>query len=149
MAKYNPAPSAQINTFIRPSFNFRDTAINFKGGAAETVAFADSASAPVNTFSSNFARPAPSPSPPVDQDRDFSQTNNQVSKVDEADLLKTDGTYIYTISNSVLSIILAYPANKATVMSKIDLSGKSPQAIFIEGNYLAVFGTEYVNDNNY
>ncbi len=46
----------------------------------------------------------------VDPTRDFSGTNNQVNNVDEADLLKTDGTYIYTISNQVLSIVLAYPA---------------------------------------
>lgn len=77
----------------------------------------------------------------VDPSRDFSTTNNQVTNVDEADLLKTDGTYIYTITNQVLSIVLAYPANKARVMSTIDLRGKTPQAIFVEKDVLAVFGT--------
>ena len=47
------------------------------------------------------------------QQRDFSGTNNQEKNVDEADLLKTDGTYIYTISGGVLSIIRAYPYNEA------------------------------------
>lgn len=75
--------------------------------------------------------------------RDFSGTNNQEQNVDEADLLKTDGTYIYTISNSILSIILAYPADKARVVSKISLKDLYPSAIFIEGNYLAVFGTQW------
>lgn len=47
----------------------------------------------------------------------FSTTNNQVIGVDEADMLKTDGTYIYTISNKVVSITQAYPSSKAKVLS--------------------------------
>jgi len=54
-----------------------------------------------------------------------------VENVDEADLLKTDGTYIYTISSNILSIILAYPANKARVVSNITFNGLYPAAIFI------------------
>jgi inhibitor of cysteine peptidase len=33
---------------------------------------------------------------------DFSQTNNQVASVDEADLIKTDGNYIYTVRQHCL-----------------------------------------------
>lgn len=40
-----------------------------------------------------------------------SETNNQVENVDEADILKNDGNYIYTLSNNILSIIQAYPPN--------------------------------------
>lgn len=85
----------------------------------------------------------PSALPTVDPNRDFSGTNNQVSGVDEADLLKTDGTYIYTISNKILSIVLAYPSSKAKLVSKINMKDLNPSAIFIEGDYLAVFGTDY------
>ena len=67
----------------------------------------------------------------VDPGRDFSTTNNQVNRVDEADLLKTDGTYIYTISNQILSIILAYPANKAKLVSKTNFNDFTPSAIFV------------------
>ena len=67
--------------------------------------------------------------------------------MDEADLLKTDGTYIYTISRGVLSIIRAYPFYKARVLSKIVLK-LNPQALFIEGNYLILFGTEYISYQN-
>ncbi len=81
--------------------------------------------------------------PAVDPTRDFSGTNNQVNGVDEADLLKTDGTYIYTISNQVLSITLAYPVEKAKVVSKLNFKDFSPSALFIEGDYMAVFGTKY------
>jgi len=66
--------------------------------------------------------------------------------VDEADLLKTDGTYIYTISNQILSIILAYPSNQAKVVSKLNFNDFSPSALFLEGDYLAVFGTKWVTN---
>ena len=59
-------------------------------------------------------------------------------------MLKTDGTYIYTISRGVLSIIRAYPFYKARVLSTIELK-QHPQALFIEGNHLILFGTEYRN----
>lgn len=63
--------------------------------------------------------------------------------MDEADLLKTDGTYIYTISNGILSIVLSYPVQKARVVSTVDLNDFNPSALFIEGDYLALFGTKY------
>jgi uncharacterized secreted protein with C-terminal beta-propeller domain len=78
---------------------------------------------------------------------DYSGTNNQVQGVDEADLLKTDGRYIYTISDNLLSIILAYPATSASVVANLSFVNLNPSAIFIEGNYLAVFGTQV--DTNY
>lgn len=40
---------------------------------------------------------------------DHSGTNNQEENVDEADILKTDGDYIYTVSGKVLSIVRAFP----------------------------------------
>ena len=61
--------------------------------------------------------------------------------MDEADLLKTDGTYIYTVSNQIFSIILAYPSNKARVVSKMWFKDFNASALFLEGDYVAVFGT--------
>ncbi len=55
--------------------------------------------------------------------------------------MKEDGTYIYTISDRILSIILAYPANQARVVSTIDMKNFNCTALFIEGDYLAAFGT--------
>jgi len=75
--------------------------------------------------------------------RDFSETNNQVKGVDEADMLKTDGTYIYTISNQKLVIVQAYPAEKARVVSTVNLDQQYPSALFVEGDFLAIFGSDY------
>ena len=103
---------------------------------------------------------------------DFSETNNQVAGVDEADTLKTDGNYIYTISGSKVFIIKAYPGEDSEVVSEIDFakeqddsdkkmapgaepamavdrilpypypyySSNAPQGLFLQGDYLAVFG---------
>lgn len=73
---------------------------------------------------------------------DYSATNNQVAGVDEADIIKTDGRYIYALVRNELSIISATPAAEAKVVSKIVFKSR-PQDIFINGNFLAVFG----NDN--
>lgn len=73
---------------------------------------------------------------------DFSQTNVQVAGVDEADILKTDGTYIYTVSGSTLFIILAYPGADAKIVSTIKFDSR-PEGLFIDGDHLAVFGNFY------
>jgi uncharacterized secreted protein with C-terminal beta-propeller domain len=72
---------------------------------------------------------------------DYSATNNQVAGVDEADIIKTDGNYIYALVRNELSIIKATPASEMAVVSKITFKSR-PQDIFINGNFLAVFGDD-------
>ena len=50
---------------------------------------------------------------------DYSQTNIQVEGVDEADIIKTDGKYIYAVVKNDLFIVDARPAEKANIVSKI------------------------------
>lgn len=69
--------------------------------------------------------------PKTDQSRDYSTTNNQINRVDEADIIKTDGTYIYTLSNEVLSILIGYPYDRSRVLSEISLKNFYPHSIFI------------------
>lgn len=76
---------------------------------------------------------------------DFSETNNQVAGVDEADIIKTDGDYIYTITDNTLFIIKAYPGKDAEVVSKIEFDS-NPSSLFIDGDKLAVFGNYYDAD---
>jgi len=73
---------------------------------------------------------------------DFSGTNNQYANVDEADVLKTDGQYIYTVSGKTLSIVKVYPYPSVNITSTIKFDF-APSSIFLEGDYLAVFGTGY------
>ncbi len=71
---------------------------------------------------------------------DYSKTNVQVKGVDEADIIKTDGKYIYTITGNTLFIIKAYPGDEAQIISTITFKKKSPKELFVEGDKLAVFG---------
>lgn len=76
---------------------------------------------------------------------DFSHTNNQVEGVDEADIIKNDGKYIYTVSGGNIVIIDAYPAESGRIISQINMNNNSyAQEIFVKGNTLIVFGN--VND---
>ncbi|MCX6818908.1 MAG: beta-propeller domain-containing protein [Candidatus Aenigmarchaeota archaeon] len=72
---------------------------------------------------------------------DYSMTNIQVEGVDEADIVKNDGKYIYTVSGNKVVIVDAYPAENAKILSEIDING-TPSQIFINGNKLVVFGSE-------
>jgi uncharacterized secreted protein with C-terminal beta-propeller domain len=82
----------------------------------------------------------------------YSQTNVQVKGVDEADIIKNDGKYIYTISENNLIILDAYPAKDAKILSKIKFNN-TPQELFINNNKTIVFtqGNEQIetvsNDN--
>jgi inhibitor of cysteine peptidase len=62
---------------------------------------------------------------------DFSSTNIQVEGVDEADILKNDGKYIYAIANGKLFIVEAYPAESAKIIATVSISGANPIEMFI------------------
>jgi uncharacterized secreted protein with C-terminal beta-propeller domain len=69
---------------------------------------------------------------------DYSATNVQVEGVDEADIVKTDGTYIYIISNQSIVILKAYPPEEAQVLSRIKFEG-GIRGVFINQDKLVVF----------
>jgi len=72
---------------------------------------------------------------------DYSATNIQVAGVDEADIVKTDGEYIYLVSGNRTIIVKAYPPEQARVLSEIELEGTAT-GIFINGDRLVVFEHE-------
>jgi len=69
---------------------------------------------------------------------DYSRTNVQVEGVDEADIVKTDGEFIYVVSGRNVTILKAYPAEEARTLSQIRLNG-TVEGVFIKGNKLVVF----------
>ncbi len=80
-------------------------------------------------------------------EEEYSKTTNQVEAVDEADIVKTDGNYIYYVANNKVQIISANDPSKATIVSEIFFSkGGSISQIFINGNKLVVLGREYFED---
>src|SRR3989475_2311699 len=66
-----------------------------------------------------------------------SETNAQAAGVDELDTVKNDGTYLYTVTNNTVAIVLAYPVVDAKQVARISVNG-SIQGIFIDGSRLVV-----------
>lgn len=60
---------------------------------------------------------------------EYSETNNQVPGVDEADFLKTDGQYIYILANGRLRILDSWPPEEARVVSTHPVEGE-PLSLF-------------------
>ncbi len=85
--------------------------------------------------------PSASPSTQAAKAEDYSTTNIQVAGVDEADIVKNDGKYIYTISGNKVIIVDAFPAENAKIVSEINLSGNIHE-IFVNNDKLIVFGSE-------
>jgi hypothetical protein len=64
-----------------------------------------------------------------------SRTNNQVAGVDEADIVKTDGRYVYLAMNGALRIV---EAMKPRVLSTTRVAGKARE-LFVEGDRAVVY----------
>jgi len=77
----------------------------------------------------------------LSSDEEFSGTNTQVSGVDEADIVKADGNYIYTLSGEHLLIVEAKNGD-LTKMSDISLDF-SYSEMYISGDTLAVLEQSY------
>jgi inhibitor of cysteine peptidase len=73
---------------------------------------------------------------------DFSTTNIQVEGVDEADIVKCDGRYIYVVSGDNVFITDAYPPSDARVLSEIQ-ENENPSEIYINENKLVVLGWDF------
>ncbi|MFB0504315.1 MAG: beta-propeller domain-containing protein [Candidatus Bathyarchaeia archaeon] len=72
------------------------------------------------------------------QSVDYSKTNIQVEGVDEADIVKCDGEYIYIASNNRVLIIRAYPPQQAELVCRVDVNG-TILGIFVNESKLVVF----------
>ncbi len=68
---------------------------------------------------------------------DFSKTNIQVEGVDEADIVKSDGEYVYLAIDNRLVIARAYPPEEARVLSDLKLEGNI-EGLFINGDRLVI-----------
>jgi uncharacterized secreted protein with C-terminal beta-propeller domain/DNA-binding HxlR family transcriptional regulator len=75
---------------------------------------------------------------------DYSQTNVQVAGVDEADIVKSDGRYLYVAPSygSTVQIIEAYPAETARIVSNITVNG-TIGGLYISGDRLVIISSIY------
>lgn len=63
----------------------------------------------------------------------YSETNLQEEGVDEADLVKTDGRYLFSLADGHLVISQAWPHTEAHELSRIALDGR-PDGIYLYGS---------------
>lgn len=82
---------------------------------------------------------------------DYSRTNEQVEGVSEADCVKTDGQYLYSIGENKLSII---KAQNMQIISQMDYKDKGfrPSGLLLQENHLVVIGeavTQMQEEFNY
>ncbi len=77
---------------------------------------------------------------PKDSASSYSETNTQVSGVDEADIVKNDGKYIYILHGRAFKMLQAWPASSLAEASSIDIEG-TPQEMFVANGAVVVYST--------
>ena len=75
-----------------------------------------------------------------EESNSYSTTNVQVAGVDEPDIVKTDGIYLYVVAKQAVFIIKAYSPEEASILSQITITNVSISNIFIREDNLVVFG---------
>lgn len=74
----------------------------------------------------------------------YSETTVQVAGVDEPDIVKTDGDYIYVAADGSIYIVQAYPPGNASLVSRITVAEDVyPSHVFINGDWLVLFGSSF------
>jgi uncharacterized secreted protein with C-terminal beta-propeller domain len=101
------------------------------GGIRGDFTFAIEESVQMAASSSDGGRP-----------KDFSETNIQVEGVDEADIVKTDGEYIYFARGTELIIVKAYPVSEASIVSRINVT-RNVHDMYVASDRLVVFTAQY------
>lgn len=77
-----------------------------------------------------------------------SKTNAQVENVDESDIVKVDGNYIYYVTNNKIVILDAQNAENSSKIAEISYEEENkfnPREIYVKNNKLIVIGNETGN----
>jgi hypothetical protein len=73
---------------------------------------------------------------------EYSDTNTQVEGVDEADIVKTDGSHIYMVHGNELFVLDSWPASEASIKSRLPIEGQAIE-LFVKDGVAVVFSTLY------
>ncbi|MBT3220804.1 MAG: hypothetical protein HN348_17100 [Proteobacteria bacterium] len=73
---------------------------------------------------------------------DYSTTNTQEEGVDEVDIVKTDGNYIYVVEDGEFHIVKSWPAPETEIISTVELGGWA-EGLFVDGDRAVVFHYDY------
>lgn len=88
----------------------------------------------------------------VSETGSYSQTNTQVSGVDEADTVKTDGKYVYSINDQGrVNIVSVDAEGSLELVTQITNFGQNftPNELYVDDSYLIVIGSSYNEEGSY
>lgn len=124
--------NARIRENARAAMNKRldDAIAELKAGTSNCLEYANSSGYTTSVPTTGTSTPA--------RPSSVSQTNNQVASVDEADIIKTDGQYIYLVQGSELRVVQAWPAQSAQLVSRYTFAG-TPKKLFVQGDRALVY----------
>lgn len=115
----------------------RDGASSTQGDKTAEAAFDNEAETPGHDYASN----------------DYSETNNQVKGVDEGDIVKTDGEYIYILRDKQLIISSAQGADSAIISQtrilpdydtmQVENYNEYSNELYVRGDRLAIITSKY------
>jgi inhibitor of cysteine peptidase len=120
-------------------------AVSMAKGAAADMVFTAPAAASREAAAAKTSAQSEAASTASNGSPDYSGTNVQVDGVDEADVVKTDGEYIYQVNRERIMIARAYPADELSLTAALSMADYKlqPQELYVDGNRLTVIGRSY------
>jgi uncharacterized secreted protein with C-terminal beta-propeller domain len=80
---------------------------------------------------------------------EYSETNVQVTGVDEADFVKNDGRYIYMLAHGKFRIVQAWPAEQASEIAAFEIEG-DPKKLFVLDDRAFIYSSlDKIEQNRY
>jgi len=131
---------SELSAYFKRQIDLRNSSyLDFDRGNLEGTSPLDSADGGATGDSAPEAPPSPALA-----DDDFSGTTIQEVGVDEADVVKTDGTYLYIIDSvndgSILRIVQATPSDQIAVVSEMALEGYG-RDLYLHGDKIVAITT--------
>jgi uncharacterized secreted protein with C-terminal beta-propeller domain len=72
-------------------------------------------------------------------------TNNQEGGVDEQDIVKTDGHYVYALNGQELAIVKSWPTREAEKVGSVEIEGQL-SSLFLDGDRVMVLSRTWDPD---
>lgn len=121
------------NNYMNHGLYKRSGIVSFDTAVAAPAAAADESAGSSNTAKQKESKGS----------GDYSTTNVQVEGVDEADIVKTDGKYLYQVNNNRIVVAEIYPSDKMKIKKIIELEKENvyPMELYLDDKYLVLIGT--------
>ncbi len=113
-------------------------------GVAESAPMAKSAAPAPTAAPASAGAPRVQAAPPIAQTgggpSHYTKTNVHEKGVDEADLVKTDGKFVYTLRNNELVIAKTWPVDRPDIVARLTFKTMVPSQLYLHGDQLVLQG---------